>query len=137
MKLARLLNFLYSARQALGEASIRLLNFSYIKIYLAAIFLVNALAWGAALFIAGRIDGETAILHYNVDFGANLIDRTGNLYVIPALGLVITAINLVIANALLTYKREPLAVHLLFAGALLVNLLLLSALATLYLINLR
>lgn len=135
LNLAKLVNYFYLLRLRLGELSGVLLGVLFIRLYLVAFFITNLLNWLIAGYIYRRVELDTAILHYNIDFGINLIDRKVNIFVIPLLGLVVMSINLVIVANLFKYKQERLAIHFLLSGALCTNLLLTVSLAALYVIN--
>lgn len=135
MNLSRIINYYYLGKQKFTEATLRLFSFFYVKIYLTIIILLNILNWIVAVTINRQVSQNEIVLHYNVDFGVNLIGSAGNLYLIPALGFFVLLINLAVVNNL--NKSEKLLMHFLLAAALAVNLLLLISQAGLYMINLR
>lgn len=130
---SRLLDGLYEARRRLATLITELLGFAYIKIYLAGILVINLANWLFAGYINRRVSQDLVVLHYNIDFGVNLIGSVRQIYLIPLLGLLIFLLNFILIGYL--YKNERFAAHLLLAGALTVNLFLLGALAALYLVN--
>jgi len=84
--------FLHLGRQKILETVSDLLGFLYIKIYLTIILLLNLLNWIIVRVINTKISQEPAvssaqdlfiILHYNVDFGVDLIGDVRRVYIIP------------------------------------------------------
>jgi len=108
-----------------------------VRIYLIAIFILNLSSWGFVYLFWKKVSQRMIVLHYNVDFGVDLFGDVKNIFMIPALGLFIVIFNLMLT--LLFYKSQDFKfiVHLLLAGALLVNLFLILSLGPIYLINFR
>jgi len=98
---------------------------------------VNFIVWLAAWYIAAKVHGELIALHYSVDFGINLIGSPKKLYIIPLLGLLIIVINFILLCAIAGHKDRRFASHILLAGALLSNIILLVSLVSIYLVNFR
>jgi hypothetical protein len=125
----------------MGEKFKGLLGFFYIRIYLAIIVGLNLLVWLSAYIINKNISDDLAILHYNVDFGANLIGNARQIYIIPLLGLIIILFNFFLFFAI--YQRgireignqDKFLANILFAAAGTANLFLFFSLVSIYLIN--
>lgn len=118
------------------EEIIDFFSFFYVRIYLIFLSVLSVLSWVFAYVITNKSGQELAILHYNVDFGVNLIDNVKNIYIIPLLGMLITLINFFLSAAVYKNSGKFIA-HILLVSAILVDLFLLAALASLYLINFR
>jgi len=112
-------------------------GFFHIRIYLAILFILNLFSWGITCLFFTKVSQNLIVLHYNVDFGVDLIGEVKNIFIIPALGLFVIIFNLIISYVFLENKYFRFITHLLLAGATLVNLLLLLALGPIYLINFR
>jgi hypothetical protein len=134
---SKILSGYYLAKQRFAAFIFTLTSAFYFKIYLAGIFTANLLTWIAAIVIRRQATENTLILHYNVDFGIDNIAESWRVFFLPLSGLVINLINLILVSVLYKYRQEKLIFHLLFAGALLANLTILTALWALYLINFR
>ena len=134
---SKILSYHYLAKQRFAAFIFTLTSALYFKIYLGAIFLANILAWSLAVVIRQQSDESTLILHYNVDFGIDYIAEVWHIFLLPLSGLVINSINVILVSILYKYQQEKLIFHLLFAGALIANLTIITALAALYLINFR
>ncbi len=132
---SKLLNYIYLGREKLSAIISDLSSFFYIKVYFFVILGLNLLNWLAAYFINSKASQDLVVLHYNIDFGVNLIGNVKEVYVIPLLGLCVFLINFVLLS--FVYRQNKFTVHLLSAGAILVNLFLLMAVTTVYLINSR
>lgn len=101
---------------------------------------MNILNWAAVYSINAKISQDLAVLHYNVDFGVNLIGSVKQIYVIPFLGLIIFILNLVllIFSFRLNYRifsSGKFFAHILLGSALLANFFLFISLALVYLVN--
>ena len=82
------------------------------------------------------------ILHYNVDFGIDLIGNVRQIYIIPLIGLVIVLFNLILLS--FAYRKniaperrdaDKFLANLLLGSALFANFILLFSVASIYLIN--
>ncbi|MFA5926430.1 MAG: hypothetical protein WC831_05925 [Parcubacteria group bacterium] len=94
--------------------------------------IANAAIWAALYFTVEATD-RPIILHYNIYFGVDSIGDWRNVYVMPALALVIFFINLFLSRFF--YYKERLASHLFAAMAFLVQLLMAIGVASIILIN--
>ena len=84
-----------------------------------------------------QIDDELLALHYNVDFGINLLGDAKRIYIIPLLGLILLFINFILLVNFNHTQEKSFIAHILLSTALLTNLTLLASAGTLYLINFR
>lgn len=108
----------------------------YIKAYSSVSLFFIVCNWVLAYFINIKSSGDSIIfLHYNVDFGANLIGEVGKIYVIPLLGVIIFLFNFILSARL--YKQNKFIPHVLMSSGLVVNISLLISLYLLYLINFK
>lgn len=134
---SKILSSYYLAKQGFAAFIFTLTSALYFKIYLAGIFLANLATWILAVIIRQQSTENTLILHYNVDFGIDYIAEVWRIFLLPLSGLIINIINSILVSVLYKYRQEKLVFHLLFAGALVTNLTILTALCALYLINFR
>ena len=137
MKLVNLQGKFYSGRQKLGQALGYLFGFFYFRIYLIINLGLNLLIWLFVWFINAGSGQNLIKLHYNVDFGVDLIGEVGQLFTIPLLGLIIIFINISLIAINSRHKNLKFIVNLLLGSALAVNMFLLIALGSIYLINFR
>jgi len=107
------------------------------KLYLALILLWQLLNWYLGYYVYKNLGGNLLILHYNVDFGTDLIGPPTRAFSGPLFGLLILIINSGLALILNRQKKAVFANHLLIAGAMVLNLFLLIAMFTIYLNNFR
>lgn len=131
----KLLNIIHFGRQNGWEMILHFLSFFCARVYLAVLLGLNSLNWIAAYAINKNVSQNLIVLHYNIDFGVNLIGGAKRVYLIPLLGLIIILINFILL--VIIHRQGKFIVHLLMAGAILANLFLLAGLASLYLINFR
>jgi hypothetical protein len=137
LKSAKFSNFFYKIRRDWLSGWVDLFSFLHVKIYLLIIIILNLAIWLSTRYIAKAIGSELIALHYNVDFGINLIGEATKIYIIPFLGLIIILINLVLLNIVSRHKDRKFLAHILFLSALISNLILLAGLASIYLINFK
>ncbi|NTU99422.1 hypothetical protein HGA64_05480 [Candidatus Falkowbacteria bacterium] len=110
-------------------------GFYYIRIYFAAILILNIADWVVAVALKYNATQDQIVLHYNVDFGVDLYGDSGRVFLLPLLGLIIFLTNsLLVVNA---NKHDRGVSHGLMAVATLCNFLLLIAQISLYSYNLR
>ena len=129
------LNYFYSSSRILRGAVLNLFSFVCVRLYLSILLGLNLLNWMVAFIINNNVSQNLVILHYNVNFGVNLIGSVRRVYIIPLLGLIIILINFILSVCI--YKQDKFIIHLLLAAAVLVNLFLLAAVSSVYLINFR
>lgn len=135
----KLLNTIHLAGLNGREIILNFLSFFYARVYLAVLLGLNLLDWLAAYAINKNVSQNLIVLHYNVDFGVNLIGGAKKIYLIPLLGLIIILINFILLAVIHRqgHGQNKFIAHLLLSGAMLANLFLLAGLASLYLINFR
>ncbi|MCX6798266.1 MAG: hypothetical protein NTX66_03600 [Candidatus Falkowbacteria bacterium] len=110
------------------------------KVYLILTLIFQALTWYIAYYIYRNLTGDLLILHYNVDFGTDLIGPPSRAFSGPLFGLLIFFVNSGLAlflRAKNTKQKLNFINHLLIAGAMVLNLFLLISLFTIYLNNFR
>jgi len=126
---------LYLGREKLYQSVFGLLGFWPVKVYLSLLFTFNIINWLLAYFVNQSVSQNLVVLHYNVNLGVNLIGNVSEIYVIPTLGLAFIIINFLLLLNL--HPRSNFLVHLLLGFSLLVNLFLIAAIFSVYLINFR
>jgi len=109
--------------------------YKYFHVYLFFSFVINILNWIVAYYIVANASSNLIILHYNVDFGADLIGEIERIYTIPIVGLIIILINLILVFTF--HKKGGFIANSLLLSALIGNVFLLIALGALYLVNFR
>jgi hypothetical protein len=112
-----------------------LFRFSFIKIYFIAIILINILLWLGAYYMYSRINQDIAILHYNVDFGIDLIGNKKSFFVIPLLGLIFIILDKVVLLFLLKKNDFKFLAYFLLSFLLLLHIFLALAQYSIYSIN--
>lgn len=135
--MSRIYSQFYIIRQNFSSSITNIFGFLYCKVYLAVILTLNALLWWGSYYIYTHVSGKLLILHYNVDFGIDLIGEHNDVFFIPLLALIFSFLN--ISFLLFFYKEKYLKfmAHLFLSSSVLVNIILLTALMSIYLINFR
>lgn len=129
-------NYSYVAKQKIALAARSLLGYSYIRIYLASIGALLSVNWISAYYIhASSKDSPIIALHYNIDFGVNLIGSAGQIYAMPLLASAISLANLTLL--IFFYKKNRFLSHIFSAASLFVNIIISISIFLIYLINFR
>jgi len=127
----------YVIRQQVGAALLAVWNLACGRYYLVALILAQIIAWLESIFIYRNLSGDLLILHYNVDFGVDLVGIPARIFTYPLIGLGIAILNLILAATTYNHKDFRVFVHFLLAAALVFGLFLNLALLFVYLINFR
>lgn len=131
---------LYSVFRGMGGLASDIIAPFYVKVYLFGSLFLNILNWAFVYFINIKISQDLAVLHYNVNFGVNLIGSVKQIYILPFLGLVIFIFNFALfvfvfrLNYNILSSRKFFA-HILLGTSVLANFFLLISLALIYLVN--
>ena len=104
------------------------MNFATLGIAL----LINIIHW-VVLYIKIKPSQQNVVLHYNVSYGTDLVDKAIFIYFIPGLALLFLIVNLIIA--LIFFRREKLSAYFLNFGTIAVQLIFLAASLSLIYIN--
>lgn len=107
------------------------------RLYLLAILIIQGASWWLATYVFRAIAGNVLILHYNVDFGIDLIGVPNLIFYFPSLGMLFLVLSLIALLILGSGRNFKIQSHFLLGGAVLSNLGVLSALVLIYLMNFR
>ncbi|MFH0951134.1 MAG: hypothetical protein V1765_01535 [bacterium] len=105
----------------------------FVKIFLIFILLCNLLLWLLSWLVVVNINQELSILHYNIIFGIDYIGNPHSIFWLPALGLIIALVNIIIS--LWLFQREKLLAQMLMLSTLVFHIFLGLSLYSIYLIN--
>jgi hypothetical protein len=133
LDLNKCLNYFYIERRELFGFFSNFFSFFYIRINLILIIGLILLDWLVAYIMNIRLKGGLTVLHYNVDFGVDLIGEPEKIYILPLLGLVLAVINTVLLG--MVYKNDRFTASILLAATIFINIFLFIALAFIYLFN--
>jgi len=135
LDLSKFYEYFYSARRKFSDGFSYLLSFFFIRLYFIILLGFNLFVWLVVYLININVSQDLVILHYNIDFGVDLIGGVKGLYIIPTLSLIVILINGILLFPFCHRKDFKFLAHLLLAASLAVNLFLLIALGSIYLIN--
>jgi len=137
MAYSRLSERFYNGRQQIRTAWLSLWHFRPSRAYFLIWLLLQLLAWWQAIFIFRHLSGNVLVLHYNVNFGIDLVGDPMRIFIYPLYGLAVLLINLLII--LMSHRRRDFSVfvHLLLAAALLFAIFINLVLMFVYLINFK
>lgn len=106
-----------------------------VRVYAILALVANALNWFGSWLLYRAMGPNLTVLHYNVDFGIDLVGQRQKLFWNPAIGLIFIVLDFIFLLVWLKRKESSLVYHILMASAVLVNGFLLLALLAVYLIN--
>lgn len=132
------IDFIYSLWDTFRIELINIFTLFYVKVYLIFFALINGINWLFAYYIYSNTLPETReliALHYNVEFGVNLIGEAKNIFILPALGFLIIAINFLLLLSIYKLKSSRFLGHFLLLPALISNTYLFVGLFSIYLAN--
>lgn len=127
----------FSICQKISQALAALWRLFLAKLYFPVLFFLQALAWWGAYYVYSSLTGDILVLHYNVDFGIDLIGVPARIFSYPLFGLGIILINIALAAAFYRHKDFRVFSHLLLGAAVYFSLVLNVALFFIYFINFR
>jgi len=127
----------YAFSQEIKAAGSGLWRFTPSRVYLGLAVILQAASWLQAVFIYNHLSGELLVLHYNIDFGIDLVGPPARIFLYPLFGLGIFTLNWFLAATLHRRQYFRLFANLLLTAALLFALLISLALMFVYLINFR
>jgi len=130
---ARLYGLVEEFRRAVAE----IFSFQASFIYLTLFIFWQAVVWTQSILIKKSLSSDIVILHYNIDFGIDLVAASGKIYLYPLLAFFIFFVNLILLMFLYRNKNLKILIHYLLAAAVLFNFLLSLVLLSVYLINFR
>jgi len=107
------------------------------RLYLLAILIIQAVSWWLASYIFREIAGNVLILHYNIDFGIDLIGAPNLIFYFPLFGALLLLLNLIFLVILGSGRHFKIQSHFLMAATTISNLGILATLLLIYLINFR
>jgi len=105
--------------------------------YLIVFLVLHLFIWLESGLIYRQLGGELLVLHYNVDFGIDLVSASGRIFIYPLFSLLVLAINLSLAAVYNRHRPTHIYTGLLMSGAVLFTFFLNLYLVFVYLINFR
>lgn len=127
----------YTLLQSLGAAFKRVFKSKQARLYLTFILVLQGLSWLQTIMIFRRLTGSFTVLHYNIDFGVDLIGSPRDIFYYPVLGLAVALINISLAAALAKRQGIRLIINLLLGSAVAFAVFLSLALLAINFINFR
>jgi len=120
-------------KKSLGEVFFYL----HVKIYVIFSVILNTSLWLGARAIVSLAGEDQIALHYNVDAGIDYYGQASGVYVLPFLGLTILLVNFLLFWAVARSRDRKFISHLLLSNVLVVNVILVVAMYSNYLVNFR
>jgi hypothetical protein len=127
----------FSFCQQVGLAFSALWRFRPVRWYWLAILIEQVGLWWAAILIFRTLTGDILVLHYNVNFGIDLIGAPGRIFVYPALALGVVVVHNLIIAWFHKHRDFKIFTHLLLAAAINFGLIIGASLFFIYFINFK
>lgn len=93
---------------------------------------LNIIHWGLLYFKISPSQNKI-LLHYNVVYGPDFVEKSSYLYLIPLLALILLLLNFILASHF--YKKEKLSSHFLSIATVAVQMIFFTATVVLIVIN--
>ena len=123
-------------KEVIGNIS-EVFSLVFVRIYLGILCFLSIFSWLFCYLFYTKVSQSLIILHYNVDFGVDLIGDVKKIFIIPTLGLFVIFFNFILIFIFLKNENFKFISHLLLGTAVIVNLFLFLSLGPIYLINFR
>ena len=94
--------------------------------------LVNIIHW-TLLLIKIKVSDQNILLHYNIIYGSDFVEKSSYIYVIPATALILFILNFVLSN--IFFRREKMAAYFLNFATIAVQIVFFVASIVLITIN--
>lgn len=125
----------YDYLQKTARSFRSVIKFVSAKYYLGAILLLQGLAWFQAINIFRKFTGNFLILHYNIDFGIDLVGDSYKIFYIPLAGFLVFLLNLIVSAIFVRKAAYKVLLNLLFSASVVFNSFINITLFAIYLIN--
>lgn len=135
MKYSKFYSRWYSFREAVAGSFRALFSWRHSWVFLIINLFLQVVAWGESWSIFKRFNGDQLVLHYNVDFGIDLLGDSNQVFTYPLLSLVLFLVNLLWLLSLAKRSDFKFFSYFVWGGLTMVTLFLLSAIFSIYLIN--
>jgi len=110
-------------------------SWSFSRLFGIIVLIVNLGNWLVVSLLYRSLGNELTVLHYNIDFGIDLIGHRGQLFLNPVLGLLLLLLNLSLLLFFVRHKHFKFVSYILWGTTALANTFLLLAELAVYLIN--
>ncbi|HPY08949.1 MAG: hypothetical protein ACOX0H_02415 [Patescibacteria group bacterium] len=128
---------IYNFRVAIAKNFKQLFSIPAVKIYVIFLVFLQISAWVQAILIRRKISDDFLVLHYNIDFGVDLVGRANDIFYYPFLGLLVFILNLTLAAFFSRRPQAKITTHLFLAATLIFGSFLSLVLVAINLINFR
>jgi len=137
MSYSRFYNLFFNFRQHAKNAFKTLWRYRITRLYLGLTVIWQVIAWLQARFIFKNLSSDLLVMHYNVDYGTDLIGDPVRIFYYPLGALLFVLLNLILSLLFYRHKEFKLFTNILLGGVALFSIFLNLALLSIYLINFR
>lgn len=137
---SKFIDLIYSWWDDFRSEIASIFSFFYVRVYFGLFMFINGVNWAFSYYIYSNILPETRgliALHYNVEFGVNLIGDAKNIFILPTLGLLIIVLNFSLLLIIYKLKNSKFLGNFLLLPAFISNIYLLIGLVSIYLANFK
>jgi hypothetical protein len=135
--LSRIYHYFDLLKGKTGYGFSEVFGFLFIRIYLIILLLQNLSLWVFVWLFSRQVGDSLAILHFNIDFGIDLVGDAKKLFTIPLLGLFVSVFDFLLLFVFLKNRNFKFIAYLLLSAAFMVNVFLSLALGPIYWMNFR
>ncbi len=125
-----------AVQQSFGSFS-NLFQTPAVRAYVLVIALLQTLVWWQAINIYRKVTGTLLILHYNIDFGVDLIGDPQKIFYYPLASLLLAFLNIILVAVFVSRKYFRPLMHMLMLATAIATIFLSLALLSIYTVNFR
>ncbi len=133
--LSKIYHDVYALKDRCFYVFSEIFSMHHVRWYLSLSVLFNATLWMFSWLFYRQVKEDAIILHYNVDFGVDLVGLPNHIFIIPALGSFVILFNFLLLPLLLKRADFRVFSNLCLGAAFLANIFLSLSLGPLYSIN--
>jgi hypothetical protein len=135
--LSRIYHYFDLLKGKTGYSLSEVFGLLFVRVFLIILLLQNLSLWVFVWLFSRQVGDSLAILHFNVDFGIDLVGDAKKLFMIPLLGLFVSVFDFLLLFVFLKNKNFKFIAYLLLSAAIMVNVFLSLALGPIYWMNFR
>jgi len=128
---------IYNIRLSIAKNFGQLFSLPAVKVYAIFLVFLQISAWVQAIMIRRKISDDFLVLHYNIDFGVDLVGRANDIFYYPLAGLLVFILNITLAAFFSRRPQAKITTHLFLASTLIFGSFLSLVLVAINLINFR
>ncbi len=121
--------------RSINQASKTYWSFNLNRLYLLFILILQAFIWYWSFNLYSNINDDFFIFHYTVDYGIDLVAHPSLIFILPALALFFSLLNIILSLIMANKKLSKIYWHLFGVSSFIINFFLCLSLFAIFLIN--